>query len=214
MLTQSSFTSGGQRGAVLFFAIVVLVATTLAGIALTRSVDTGNIIAGNLAFQQAAVNGADAGIERAIAWLEANNRTLSTVAACPSDQEILWCDILANGYGAAFQDPAASQNWDAFWKNTLVPANQALSLAADSAGNTVSYTIQRLCGLKASPDVLVFGGGGNPCARPPVDEAGGRSKGGSPSVKVKVLSQVYYRITVRIDGPRNTLSYVQALVAL
>jgi Tfp pilus assembly protein PilX len=40
-----------QQGVVLLMALIMLVALTLAGIALVRSVDTTNLIAGNLAFK-------------------------------------------------------------------------------------------------------------------------------------------------------------------
>ena len=60
------------RGAVLFISLIVLVAMTLAGIAMMRSVDTGNLIAGNLAFEQGAMQAADRGIEQAFQWLLAN----------------------------------------------------------------------------------------------------------------------------------------------
>ena len=43
---------GGQSGVVLFIALIVLVAMSLAGVALVRSVDTNLLIAGNLAFKQ------------------------------------------------------------------------------------------------------------------------------------------------------------------
>ena len=39
----------GQSGVVLFIALIVLVAMTLAGIAIMRSVDTGVAISGNVA---------------------------------------------------------------------------------------------------------------------------------------------------------------------
>jgi type IV pilus assembly protein PilX len=42
-----------ERGAILFIALIVLVAMSLAGIALMRSVDTNVLIAGNLASARA-----------------------------------------------------------------------------------------------------------------------------------------------------------------
>ncbi len=42
---------GRQGGAILFIALIVLVAMTLAGIAMWRSVDTALGIAGNMAFR-------------------------------------------------------------------------------------------------------------------------------------------------------------------
>ena len=59
-----------QQGVVLVIALIILVAMTLAGIALVRSVDTTNIIAGNIAFQQAAVHSGEAGAEAAIRFIE------------------------------------------------------------------------------------------------------------------------------------------------
>jgi Tfp pilus assembly protein PilX len=62
-----------QSGVVLIIALIVLVAMTLAALALVRSVDTNNLIAGNMAFQQAAKHSADAGVEAAATWLKANS---------------------------------------------------------------------------------------------------------------------------------------------
>lgn len=227
MLTKHPFLPGRQRGAVLFFAIGVLVATTLAGIALTRSVDTSNIIAGNLAFQQSAVSAGDAGIERAVAWLQANKATIGggdgKCGASPS----LWCDDAKQGYAAKSKNPTTGESWDAFWTGTLVPAGQVFTVPTkmsgnkDAAGNIVSYAIERLCtrsgSINGDPDLLGFYGAlnANPCARPPVDESEGQTHAGpGSSPPLKLSLQLYYRITVRIEGPRNTLSYVQALIAL
>ena len=58
-----------MRGAGLIIALVVLTAMSLAALALVRTVGTGLLVAGNLAFRQAAVLAADAGGEAAIAWL-------------------------------------------------------------------------------------------------------------------------------------------------
>jgi Tfp pilus assembly protein PilX len=45
-----------QRGVVLLVALIILVALTLSGVALIRSVDTANLIAGNQSFHQSAVH--------------------------------------------------------------------------------------------------------------------------------------------------------------
>src|SRR3546814_10518494 len=65
-----------QQGVVLFIALIVLVAMTIAGIALVRSVDTSNLIAGNLAFKQGATLSAEGGAEKAIEWLTSRNGSL------------------------------------------------------------------------------------------------------------------------------------------
>ncbi len=54
-----------QRGAALFIALIALVFMMLAGIAMVRSVDTSNVIAGNLTFRQASLSVADVATETA-----------------------------------------------------------------------------------------------------------------------------------------------------
>lgn len=198
-----------QRGVVLMIALIMLVAMTLGGIALVRSVNITNIIAGNLAFQQGATNSGDTGIEVAVNWLETNTGAT------------LYTSVAAQGYVATRQDPGAGQNWDTFWRTVLV--NQAVTVnpaapgtfmaytasAPNSAGNTVSYAIQRLCAQPLPPSSAGAG-----CSQPPATISTSSSSKGAGVVALTYGSQVYYRITSRIAGPRNTVSYVQAIVAL
>lgn len=186
-----------QEGVVLMMALIVLVAMTLAGIALVRSVDTSNVIAGNLAFQQAATSAGDAGTEAAVNWLETNNTGTT-----------LHGNILSQGYAASRSDPVAGQSWANFWSTVLVPAGQVVTLAPDAAGNTASYTIQRLCNAVGDPTTGVG------CAVTQSVGAMSSSSKTAGTVALLYSSQVYYRITTRIAGPRNTVSYVQTIVAL
>ena len=169
---------------------------TLAGIALTRAVDTISVISGNLAFKQSANHSADIGIETAIAWVEANKGSN------------LYTNNLAQGYVAYRQDPAAGQTWEQFWINVLVPAGQVLSMGKDSAGNNIAYSIQRLCNALGSPNVSGAG-----CSLPQSTLSTNNSYGAG-KVKLQFSNQTYYRITVRVDGPRNTKSYVQVVIAI
>jgi Tfp pilus assembly protein PilX len=180
-------------------ALIVLVAMTLAGLALIRSMDTTNLIAGNMAFQQAATHSGDGGIETAIAWLEANNSGTT-----------LHQPITAQGYNAARQDPAANQSWDTFWTILLAASpSPVVTLAADASGNTVSYTIHRLCNSAGDPVAV-----GVDCAVPQSSGTTAGSSKGSGVVALQYNAQVYYRITARVAGPRNTVSFIQAVVAL
>lgn len=192
-----------QRGVVLILALIVLAAMTLAGIGLMRSVFTGNKIAGNLAFQQAATHSADAGIEAAIAWLE--ERNANNVATLFASQLPAGLNL---GYFANRQDPGAGQSWEQFWTNVLVPTNRVNTLPADASGNTVSFVIHRLCNAVGDPAA------GIGCdASPTVVGSEGGSRG-SGVVGLVTPSQRYYRITVRVAGPRNTVSFVQSVVAM
>ena len=189
------------RGAVLFIALIVLVAMTLAGIAIMRSVDTATLIAGNLAFKQGTVQSADNGIEQGYQWLLANRPTLSL-------------DNAAQGYNSGYSTPV--------WTNAASWVN-SVTVGTDAAGNTISYQIHRMCncadttynGTSASCPAP-----GNQCAldnpagtgTPPPPSAGESFTVGAPGYLQD--PRVYYRITVRAQGPRNTVSYVQAMVAV
>lgn len=188
----------GQRGVVLLFALIVLVAMTLAGIALVRSTDLANIIAGNLAFRQAATHSGDIGIETAFAWLQNN-----------AAGNLLYTDQPDSGYSADGNNPARSpatgQSWEAYW--ATLPANRIRTLSEDGAGNTVSYTIDRMCSISGPPQ-------GASCTSSTVASASGGGDEQAGEAGITGSSATYYRITVRISGPRRTISYVQAVVAM
>jgi type IV pilus assembly protein PilX len=188
-----------QSGVVLMITLIVLVAMTLAAIALVRSVDTTNVIAGNLAFKEASINAADRGAQAAVVWLE-------------SASTLVYNDNPTNGYTASQQQPAAGVSWDSYWNNTIVPNNLAVcaptNCAPDAAGNVVSYTINRLCNSVGAPSQI-----GVVCSYSPSSYVLNSSQGGGTVVLTSV-NQEYYRITIRVDGPRNTVSYTQVVVAL
>jgi len=205
-----------QRGIVLFITLIALVAMTLAAIALTRSVDTGNVVAGNLAFKQGATLAGDAAVENAITWLQPKAGTADAYE-----------DIAASGYYATSQDTLdmlgnsgnplrARVDWDDNGCNgfntapciTPTPPN-----GIDAGGGyTVKYIIHRLCQSSGNPTSST-----NTCATylPTADAIGqGTSKGEIKAGTGRFTSSPteYYRITSRILGPRNTISFIEVIV--
>lgn len=189
-----------QRGVTLLITMIVLLAMTLAAIALVRSVDTTNVIAGNLSFHQSATHSGDTGVETAIAWLESQNASGA-----------LYAHNYAMGYSATRNDPAAGQSWDDFWNTTLSAQSVTINGGVpDAAGNIVSYSISRMCNAVGDPATV-----NTDCSVSVVasTDAGAKSQGAN-QVGLLYSTQYYYRITSRIVGPRNTVSYVQAIVAM
>lgn len=193
-----------QKGVVLVIALIVLVAMTLAGIALVRSIDTTNIIAGNLAFQQAARHSADTGVEAAIEWLQ------DTSPATLENNDS------SRGYRAAMT-PTTGLTGTEYWEALSASANPcALPFAAgncgasalpDTAGNRVSYIIQRLCRTEGNKN-------GAECASTSSSVLNvGNSEASGEDTFTKTTA-VFYQINVRVDGPRNTVSYIQAIVSM
>jgi type IV pilus assembly protein PilX len=197
-----------QGGVVLMISLIILVALTIGGIALVRSVGTTNMIAGNLAFQQAAMRSAEAGSEDAI-------RSVVEGLA----QAVLWSDDLTRAYVASTPASGNPASWDTYWRTTINPnpvtlpnaaktcVDRACTLPTDAAGNTASYTIQRLCQTSGDPKLVTTG-----CA------SGSRKiplegEDIQPGPQFLQLTQYYYRVTTRVVGPRNTISYIQTIVA-
>ena len=187
--------SARQSGVVLLIALIVLIAMTLSALSLIRSVGTTNLISGNLAFRESAVLSSEHATESAL------NDVL--IPGSEVGKTTLHNDI-ADYYWAKRADPAADQNWETFW-NSLVEDGDCSRGAEDVAGNHASYVIHRLCEKSGPPAVAK-------CSEPPLtshDDSKGIS--GELSAKKK---QVYYRITSRVCGPRNTVIYTQTIVAL
>jgi len=199
-----------QRGVVLFFALIALLAMSLAAVALIRSVDTSTMIAGNLAFKQAATSSGDAGIEAAMTWLagiETANTTLNVLnnAAHPFNSD----NAAAGYYSSAASAVSLTDGTGIQWDNT----DSALVLPdPDSSGNSIRYVIQRMCRNANQPiqtaDCLFSGalqdnnGQNIPLPQEVCQGAGCPVAGQTPQI----------RITARTTGPRNTVSYVQAFV--
>lgn len=181
-----------QRGAALFIALIALVSMTMAGIALVRSVDTSNLIAGNLAFRQAALHASDVGIETAV-------DALGTIVASSLDANYpSGCSAGACKYYPILQATDSKG----------VPTVISWASVPSTAINTdykVKYVIDRLC--QGPAPVTDIAGKCYADAK----TGGGTKKAGG--VVFSGTQSVYYRVTVRVEGPRNTTSMVQAILS-
>ena len=196
-----------QRGVTLFIALIVLVAMTMAAVAMMRSVDTATVVAGNIGFRQSAVNAADQGVQTAYAWLGAN-------VGGPGISN----DSPASGYFSSVTAGEAP-DWytnSASWVNAAAltltcPATG--STTTDCAGNTVSYVIHRMCPVaNCAPNATCFGVT-NVCGQTLSSTA--VSGEGVEQGAVNFFTtppQTHYRVTVRSVGPRASIAYVQTML--
>ena len=191
-LTHRSSMPRRERGLILFVALIVLVAMTLSGLAMMRGSSTGLLIAGNLAFRQASVSVADYGGEAARAWLLQRG-----MAALESDAS-------GSGYyssqGSFTEFSYASHNWS---------SNSQTVTPAPDAATTVRWVVHRMCAL---PNSSITASGQN-CVLVQTSASTGSSKGVLSSAQRTLTAQsVLYRVTTRIDGPRNTVAYTQLVI--
>jgi len=189
-----------QRGTMLIIALIVLVAMTLVGIATMRSVDTASLVAGNIAFKQSTIGGADQGLQAGYNWLTGNalGNTLLT-------------DHTGSGYLSSV--PAIEPDWtlSSSWTNEF----KLNSGNPDAAGNVVSYLIHRMCPVpNCAPNGTCLGLS-NACGSTPDDLtfSGEGSDQSKPQTYTKPPA-IHYRLTARALGPRNSVTVVQTMVRI
>lgn len=198
-----------QRGVVLFVALIALLVMSLAAVALIRSVDTNTMIAGNLALRQSALTSSDRGAETAMNWLE--EKALANLADLDADNS-------AEGYYATYfptvdanGDGVTDDADDRLFAKSLVDNNGQLDTADDGQGNKIEYIVQRMCLNPAPP----ANDATNKCmlGEP---ELGTSSKGVKDATEagaiVSASQSPVYRVTVKVTGPKNTVSYTQTYV--
>lgn len=196
-----------QKGVVLLIALIMLIAMTLVGVSLLRSVGMGSSIAGNLAFRQNATSVGDLGVEVARAWIV--NTGTNTPAVLEADA------ISPNGYFATWDSTFNPLTYN--WSNSrkLATADHASisnSSGKDDTGNEIRYVVHRLCGETgpvngpyASPTQL--------CANyTDYSGLGGKGSTGYGQQQPSLAEKPYYRVTIRVNGPRKTTSYAQVIM--
>jgi Tfp pilus assembly protein PilX len=193
-----------QSGFVLITSLIILLAMTLLGIALVRSIDTATLVSNNLGFRQSALASADRGTEAAATWINANKAALTA-------------DSPNAGYYATEQagtdftgQTTASTADDVDWTGAGGNRRAFVIAGTDTAGNSSAYIIQRMCNQSGafSPS------GGIQCATTSSSVTSGGSKGGVQygSYAISGKAMIHYRITTRTRGPKNTTSYIQTTV--
>lgn len=186
----------GQRGVVLVIALIVMVALALAGIALIRSAETGTAVVGNLAFSQSATLPANLAVEEAVSVLFEKSLIANLNQNLP-----------AQNYYATRQANEDSRGVPDVLLTKAKAGALARSLDA-GYGNEVRYVIERMCasGIPAAPsraDVVQF------CDMLPPKPSGTTTM---ETDKIELPRIPLYRLTVRVDGPRNTVSFLQVML--
>jgi type IV pilus assembly protein PilX len=189
-----------QQGVVLFIALIALVTIMLAAVALTRSVDTSTVIAGNLAFKQAAAAAADTGVEQAIAWMAQINNANRAKDPSTDDTHAFNVTSAGRGYYATINPDPNFIRSDAAWTD-----NASQLVGTDGNGNTIRYIIERMC---RDEDSLL---NDTNCILSNAEDDNDSHKVGDAR-PVKNGKHPMVRVTVRVTGPRNTVSFTQAFV--
>lgn len=207
MKTERTSTIRHQRGVVLFIALIVMVAMSLAAIALIRSVDTTNILIGNLAFRQSSILPANMAVEQAAAALfpEAAPTGVPAIADPTAD-------LPAENYFASWQNSDDARGVPTLLQTRTNAAALAKTLDALDNNNAnvavanrtvVRYVIERMC-LAPGPAKA------SNCDMMPPKQNPGTTVHDESTATLNPIP--FYRVTIRVDGPQNTSSFLQAML--
>lgn len=182
-----------QSGVVLVISLIVLVALTLAGIALVRSTDTGNLISGNMAFRMAALQAVDTGVETAFQEITSGSGFASTPTVDKT--------TTAGRYSPVLLDDVAPDDGmpDIDW--TSLPGTEV-------SGNTVRWIVERMCSANVSTPSEIE----ERCSVVP-NALTMSFKQGELTPSANAIS-VAYRVTIRVEGPKNTIVYAQSVITM
>ena len=201
------------RGAGLVVALVILVVMSLGALALVRAVASGLLVAGNLAFREAAVLAAESGSESAISWLSERAATTDLLSDQPKAGYYASLPVGLSLSGEGNASTSATIDWDddqCAARTGIRCFTAASALPIDAAGHRVRYVIHRLCRTAGSSDAAA-----NSCLLFRSAQGGSSNRGQlsyGASKRFQSSDTVYYRITVHVRGPRNTTAFVQTLV--
>ena len=192
-LRLAGVSAAAQRGIALMMAMIALVAMSLTAMALLRSVDTGNVIAGNLAFRQAAVQAVDVGQEAAFATFQALTGSLDSnlPTGCTSG-----CSYYSTMQSTSVYDLPTAVDWSA------VPVTTTVNGAYE-----VKVVVDRLCTLPTGVTSVT-----DQQAQCYVTKLDSKCQQHNPNA-ITPCNQppgTYYRATIRVTGPRNTTTFAQA----
>ncbi len=194
-----------QRGVVLFVALIGMVVLSLAAVALLRSVDSGTSIAGNLAFKQASIGPVNYAVEQA-----AYNLFVAPAAQrIPNGAENHWPAL---NYYANLQAGETASGIPAgiYGSGYTYPAGFT-KFTDPTTGYDVRWIVERVCANPFEGDAL-SGDGIKACDTliPKVGEGGTTMD--LRDLRNLVQKLPLYRVSIRVDGPSNTVTYAQAML--
>lgn len=211
-----------QVGIVLFFALLALAVMSIAAVALIRSVDTNALLSGNMVFRQSASATSSVALEGVTQSITQNISLVNSVRHFPGQGYYANCSMFDAQPNLSVCDGArlTTMAWDDT-NSRLVPdqmdGNAEIRNGIDRQGNQIRYVIERMCNFNQAE--INAGNAVMDAARclmasaaacePP---SNGGTQGEDPPCPNQATSPIY-RLTLRISGPKNTLTYMQSFIS-
>jgi type IV pilus assembly protein PilX len=205
-----------QRGVSLLFALMTLVALSLAAVALIRSVDTGALIIGNLGFKEDTLLASEEATRQALDYVQTAGNTAGTLEA----------DVTASGYyfkspeeldvtGVSTSVTRTIIDWKldgcaSFEKDSYKTCAKPVATQIDLPnGVWARYLVMRMCTPTSTAT-------DHDCLGPTSTSSGdtldsGELKGGENLYAKSKGQQYYFRVVVRTEGTRGAVTYTESI---
>lgn len=212
-----------ERGLVLFFALLALAVMSIASVALIRSVDTNALLSGNMVFRQSASSASNVAMEGITENITKKIALVNSINHYPQYGYYANCSQFDTQPNALICDGnrLTTMTWDNT-NSSLVPSqtdgNDEIRDGVDRQGNQIRYVIERMCSYSnaevnagtAKLDV-------SRCLMASASGCSDGSKSGPNMPRTKDCpdqsSSPLYRLTLRIAGPKNTLTFMQSFIS-
>lgn len=194
-----------ERGVVLLFCLIILVILLAGGVAVVRSTDTALFGAGNLAFKRDLVNQGELAIARAMRQFDTGGALATATGNHVPAANYSAIQLRTNAHG--IPEVLLKKNsltGSDVMGNTFTPSGSAIT---GDGGVTVRYVIDRMCNATGAFSSI----GNSRCVYTPSNTettGGDQSQLSTPGPSIP--SPPLYRVSVRVDGPRDTQVFLQA----
>ncbi len=204
-LTATSANSRTQRGVVIIFGLIALVIMLIGAVAMVRSMNSSLANAGNLGFKRDLTNQGERAMAEVLAQMDGGALGTEVVRQAHNQArnyratQFVGNQVTAQGLPLALVDNAAF----------ALVGTAARDIAIADMGVTVRYVVDRLCqaeGVAVAESCTMADSTVSNSANssdPLTAEHG--SEGGAGAVP----QQVVYRLSIRVDGPRQTQAFFQ-----
>ena len=200
-----------QSGAVLIVALITMSFLLLGTVALIRSSETSNALAGSMGFKRDMVNQAERAMDKVSNSFLLSNGALASESTRESNlpSSNYFASMLStNSKGipsVLIKDSLFTSAVASAGDITLSTSGAVVASNSSDASINIRYVVDRLCNAAGTFDYTT-------CA----SLKNSSTQGGSSSnatLKVGLAYQPVYRVSVRVEGPNNSRSYLQTTIS-
>lgn len=224
ILIQQDHPSLKQQGVVLFFALLALAVMSIAAVALIRSVDTNALVSGNLVYRQSASMTANVVLEGITEYIAKNVVLDVSTTHHPQLGYYANCSQFDTNPDAQVCDgkQLTTLTWDDT-NSSLVPnqtdGNDEIRNGMDRQGNQIRFVIERMCNFSNAE--INAGTAATDASRCMMASSPNNGENCSHNINnmelfkrcVSSSDSPLYRVTLRIAGPKNTVTYLQSFIS-